>query len=50
MTLSKGEAGRLGRKNTAAVNMMAAVSPAALDNPRMEPVRMPGRAEGSSTL
>jgi ABC-type cobalamin transport system permease subunit len=36
MTSLKMESGILGVKNTAAVNMIAAVSPAARDSPRME--------------
>ena len=35
-------------ETTAAVNMMALVSPAALANPKMAPVKIPGSAAGST--
>jgi hypothetical protein len=43
MTSLKMEVGSLGVKNTAPVNMMGAVSPAARLMPRMAPVRIPGK-------
>jgi len=42
--------GSLAVKKAAAVNMMGAVSPAARPIPRMEPVRIPGKALGRTTL
>src|SRR3989304_539915 len=46
MVASRGEPGRRGRKNEAAVNKRGAVSPAARSSPRIIPVRIPGRAWG----
>ena len=44
MVASKMDWGRRGRKKTAPVNRIGAVSPAARSSPRMTPVRMPGKA------
>ena len=44
MTAANGEFGKLVVETTAAVNMMALVSPAALANPKMAPVKIPGSA------
>lgn len=49
MTAEKGEFGKLGVDITAAVNMMALVSPAALARAKIEPVRRPRRAAGKTT-
>ena len=48
MTAANGEFGKLVVETTAAVNMMALVSPAALANPKMAPVKIPGSAAGST--
>src|SRR5450759_3261902 len=39
-----------GAEKNAAVNMMGAVSPAARERPRIEPVTTPGAAAGRTTL
>jgi hypothetical protein len=44
------ECGSLGRKKDAAVKSMGAVSPAALSNPRITPVIIPGRDWGRTIL
>jgi len=49
MISSKIDFGIEGVKNTAAVNMIGAVSPAARLIPKMAPVRMPGSEAGSTT-
>ncbi len=48
MVASNTDPGRRGRKKAAPVNRIGAVSPAARSRPKMTPVRMPGRAWGST--
>ena len=50
MISSEIDDGNDGVKNTAAVNIIGAVSPAALLIPRIPPVKIPGMAAGSTTL
>ena len=50
MTSSKTELGSFAVKNAAAVNIIGAVSPAALPMPRIDPVSIPGKAFGKTIL
>ena len=50
MTAANGEFGKLVVEITAAVNIMALVSPAALARPKMAPVNIPGSAAGRTVL
>ena len=50
MTAANGEFGKLVVETTAAVNIMALVSPAALARPKMAPVNIPGSAAGRTVL